>query len=129
MAIPAFLYMAVAAQGMPAVAALAVGGRHPPIPYRRLATPLVVTFGICAVCGLAMGAMGFHGLLTWTSYDLEMLVRDGLFRPPRFLCVYGVHLGAYIGGAIGVIGGIVWIVRERKRARPANATDSLPAIP
>ncbi len=84
------------------------------LPFRRLAIPLVLTFGICAVCGAAIGLMGYHGLLSWTSHDLEMLVRDNLFRPSRFLCVYGVHLGAYIGGAIGIVAGILWIVRERK---------------
>ncbi len=96
--------------------------RRPQLPYRRLAVPLFMTFAICTVCGTAMGVFGFQGGLTWTSHDLQMLVRDDLFHPARFLCVYGVHLGAYIGGAIGVIGGIFWITQERRRAGIAQTT-------
>lgn len=93
--------------------------RRPQLPYRRLFIPLVMTFAICAVCGVVIGVLGSQGAITWTSHDLEMLVRDDLFRPPRFLCVYGVHLGGYVGGAIGVVGGIIWILRERTRGRPS----------
>ena len=33
------------------------------------------------------------------------MVRREEFRPFRFMAVYGMHLGGYAGGAIGVVGG------------------------
>ena len=51
---------------------------------------------------IALGIAGREGQLTWLSSDLSGIVRENQFRPRQFLCVFGIHLGAYVGGAIGL---------------------------
>lgn len=65
--------------------------------FRRVGTILIAA----AFGGVVGGVLGHFGLLTWTNNELVLLVRARLFRPSRFLCVYGIHLGEYVGGAIG----------------------------
>ncbi len=89
----------------------------PQLSYGRLSRPLVGALACCVAASVALGILGYHGALTWTSADLRMLVHDGLFRPQRFLCVYGIHLGAYVGGVIGAMAGVGWVLRSRVRVR------------
>ncbi len=37
-------------------------------------------------------------------------------NPQRFLTVWGIHLGTYVGGALGMFTGGILIVRERRVA-------------
>jgi hypothetical protein len=84
--------------------------------YRTLLNVLPLIF-LVAACLAGLGAcVGSRGWLAWTSADLEALLRDNLFRPHRFLAVHGMNLGAYVGGAIGTIGAVLWIRRTRRRS-------------
>ena len=67
-------------------------------------------------CAIALGLVGSRGGLAWTSADLAAIVHDDLFRPRRFLCAYGIHLGDYVGGAAGTVVACVWVGRSRKDA-------------
>jgi len=56
------------------------------------------------VCAVLFGVVGYLGGLTSLNEDFPVFLHDNLWRPRRFMCVYGVHLGGYIGG----FGGAVW---------------------
>jgi len=96
---------------------------RPQLPYRRLAGVLGFVFLCCVFFAAVFGLIGRLGGLTWTSDDLQMLARDNLFRPQRFLCVFGIHLGGYVGGVAGTLLGIVWVIRGRPAARSAASLD------
>lgn len=68
MGTPAFLYFIVASQGLPVVAVLAVGGRRPSIPHRRLAI-------LCCVFLISDLLMRAAALLTgnnhWVSWFMQ----------------------------------------------------------
>src|SRR5438874_1963618 len=68
-----------------------------------------------ACCAAALGAAGYAGWLNWVSDDFRMLARENLWRPARLLCVYGIHLGGYVGGAVGTTWAIWRVLRERAR--------------
>jgi len=88
---------------------------RPQLSYRRLLLHLPV-IGIAAVIGAAIGGLaGSRGFLTWTSSDLRDMAREDLFRPVRFMCVYGMNVGAYAGGLIATFVAVVSIVRLRRR--------------
>ncbi len=81
--------------------------------YKQLASHLSMIFAVTIACSLLLGAAGASGWLLWTSNDLADLWHTGDFRPIRFLGVYGIHLGAYIGGAIGITIAVVRIAQAR----------------
>jgi hypothetical protein len=84
------------------------------LPYRTLLKCLPIIF-LIAACFAAAGAWTASlGWFNWTSTDLRGLWRDNLFRPHRFLAVYGMNLGGYAGGVGATIGGALWVRRVRK---------------
>jgi len=84
--------------------------------YRELASILAAVYPMAMICSLLLGAAGAAGWLLWTSGDLAELWRSGDYRPRHFIAVYGIHLGAYVGGVIGTAIALLRI----QRARPAN---------
>lgn len=77
--------------------------QHRQLPYRTLFGVLLMIL-LASACFAAIGAwVGSRGWLSWTSADLRALQRDDLFRPRRFLAVYGMNLGGYVGGSIATI--------------------------
>jgi hypothetical protein len=50
--------------------------------------------------------------------DFEEMVRVNLFRPRRFMCAWGVHLGGYAGGALGTAIAAVRVLYLRKIQAP-----------
>jgi hypothetical protein len=75
------------------------------IPFILIATALFAIIGAWA---------GSHDWLTWTSRELQLIVHDDLFRPYRFMTVYGMNLGAYVGGILGTVGAVIYVRRRRK---------------
>ena len=47
------------------------------------------------------------------------MVRRNEFRPFRFMAVYGIHLGGYIGGAIGAVMAVISIRFARRQLKDA----------
>lgn len=84
--------------------------------YGTIASYAVMIFVVTVVFAILFGAVGAKGWLLWTSSDLAELWRTGDFRPSRFMAVYGVHLGAYIGGAIGTMIAVACIAKARVSA-------------
>jgi hypothetical protein len=91
---------------------------RPQLPFRRLLALMPGVLLAVILSGVALGLIGYHGGLAWTSHELRLLAHDNLFRPPNFMAVFGIHLGAYLGGALGTIWAVSKILRERKQPAP-----------
>ncbi|HEX5241940.1 MAG TPA: hypothetical protein VFW23_01665 [Tepidisphaeraceae bacterium] len=91
------------------------GPNRPQLPYRTL----LGHFGFIAIiavgCSIILGTVGYLGSLTWISSDFRWLAHENLMRPSHFMCVFGIHLGAYLGGTLGVIVSVLRVVARRKR--------------
>jgi hypothetical protein len=83
------------------------------LPYRDLLMLLPIILMVSAVFAMIGGWIGSRGWLAWTSHDLQLLVRDNMFRPSRFMCVYGMNLGGYVGGILATIAGTVYVIQKR----------------
>jgi len=90
----------------------------PQLPYLKMFPLLANILLCCLACALVLGEAGYMGWLAKTSSDFRELVLHDEFRPYRFMAVYGIHLGAYVGGAIGM-GWAVWTIRRSRRRMAA----------
>jgi hypothetical protein len=89
------------------------GGRRQ-LTFHRLAVYLALVFAVTILWSMLLGAAGAMGWLLWTNSDLAEMWKSGEMRPRYFLAVYGIHLGAYIGGAIGTGIALLKIARTRR---------------
>jgi hypothetical protein len=99
------------------------GRRGMPLPYTRLIALLVRIPAVAIVAALIFGLAGYEFLLNSLSPDFQNLAATNLWRPHRFMLVYGIHLGGYIGGALGAIYAFLTIIRER-RQKPSGPPSS-----
>lgn len=88
---------------------------RPQLRYRQLLLLLPPVLLATAAAASLGGWAGAQGWLAWTSRDLRMLAREDLFRPQRFICVYGINLGSYVGALVGTAWATQWIIRRRRR--------------
>jgi hypothetical protein len=97
----------------------------PRLPYSSLVRALLLILAITVSCGAILGLAGYNNLFLPFSEEFRAMVQHDEFRPRRFMAVYGIHLGGYIGGAVGVIAAVIQITRARsKLARAAISTKS-----
>jgi hypothetical protein len=85
------------------------------LPYRTLLRLAAMVFAMAAAFGTAGGLAGNAGLLKGIG-GFEELVAADLWRPTRFMTVWGVHLGGYVGGGVGAAVAIWRIIILRRRA-------------
>jgi len=90
---------------------------RPQLRYRALLAWLPRILLTAAGCGAVFGVIGYFGGLTRFSEDFPLMVHDDLWRPRRFMCVYGIHLGGYIGGFAGASWAAASIWRRRGHER------------
>ncbi|MBN1943070.1 MAG: hypothetical protein JW849_07225 [Phycisphaerae bacterium] len=105
------------------VAVLLANNPHktlPQLPYQSLYRLVAIPVLTAALFGVLGGVLGYGGYLARFSDDLGLLTAHGLWRPERFCCTWGIHLGGYIGGPIG--GFLAVLLLLRKRIRLAGAT-------
>ena len=76
----------------------------------RLLPIILVTAAGFAVLG---GVLGYEGALTHLSPDFEDMARADVFRPRRFMCTWGIHLGGYVGGLLGTFIAAGMVMRKR----------------
>jgi hypothetical protein len=96
--------------------------RWPRLNYRELLKTLPAIFAITIIFAVILGWIGWHGGLNWMSEDFRLMFETNIFRPQHFLATYGVHLGGYVGGLIGTIVAVCWIVVKRKRLAGEDVT-------
>ncbi len=89
--------------------------RHRQLSYARLIARLPGIMGIVALTAIFVGIAGRYYLLNWISQDFRALAADHMWRPRRFMTTYGIHLGGYLGGVIGVAYSVLGIREERSR--------------
>jgi hypothetical protein len=87
---------------------------RPRLSLREMAGFLPSFFAIAAGMGVVFGVMGSFGWLNWISEDFSALFETNLWRPAHFMAVFGVHLGGYIGAAIGIVYNVFRIARRRR---------------
>ena len=91
--------------------------RLPRLTYWDLSRRLAVVLGCCVISAMMLGFCGYMGWLNGLSADFREMTRANQFRPRRFLMVFGIHLGGYVGGLAGTLMEAVFIRRSRARNR------------
>lgn len=84
----------------------------PRLAYRYILKLLPVALLSAVLTAVCMGMAGYWGAFVSMFPELT----DNLLRPPRFMCVWAIHAGGYLGGAIGTAAIVVHIVRRRRAA-------------
>jgi hypothetical protein len=97
----------------------------PQLPYPRLIARLPAILAITVISAIFFGFAGHYYFLNGISPDFQDMAATNYWRPHRFMAVYGIHLGGYIGGALAVIYSVSSIVHER-RAMLDKAIDLIP---
>lgn len=86
---------------------------RPRLKMRRMLVLIPVIAAGAIACAAIGGGLGASGFLTRFSTDFaEMVARDEM-RPARFMAVFGIHLGGYAGGMLGLIASCVVIWKRR----------------
>lgn len=86
----------------------------PVLGFKAVIRKLPLMLGITVACAAVLGVVGYYGWLAAINDDFSLLIKDNLWRPRRFMAVYGIHLGGYIGGLAGAVATALMIRRERK---------------
>lgn len=91
-------------------------GRHPRLRMRRMFPWVSIVFGGAVVGAVTLGWLGWHDRLPWIRDNFA----EPTLRPRNLMCVYGIHLGGYVGGAIGAFVACARVAQIRRRTpRPA----------
>jgi hypothetical protein len=89
----------------------------PRLSFGRLLGRMWIVILCCVACAALLGTIGYHGGLVWFSSDFGEMVAHDDFRPYRFMAVYGVHLGGYVGGGLGTLWAVRSILIERRKIK------------
>jgi len=83
-----------------------------------LVNQLPLIFLITAATAAIGAWLGYTARLTRFHEDFEWMTSANQWRPRRFMAVYGIHLGGYIGALLGILTAVT-IIRCRRRKIPA----------
>jgi hypothetical protein len=90
-------------------------GNRPRLSHGRLCSALAIIFGITVIFAVGFGVAGYFGVPAHFSDDFRQMIAHDEFRPYRFICVFGVHLGGYVGGLVGCVVAVFYILWQRKK--------------
>ncbi len=93
-------------------------GRRPQLSYPRLAGHLALIFACAVVAAAVLGLLGYAGWPARWSEDFRQMLLHDEFRPRRFMSVYGIHLGGYLGALAGTALAVLHIRHQRKLSPP-----------
>ena len=103
------------------------GKRSAPLRFGRLYRLLPLMLACPAILASLFGVIGYWGGLVWLNAEFPLLLKDNLWRPYRFMAVYGIHLGGYIGGLLGVFTAVGLIIRQRRSVPNTSRSGYPPA--
>lgn len=92
---------------------------RPRLSYRRLLRLLPLVFGVAILAAICLGIAGYVGAFL-INEDFREMLRGDQWRPRRFMAVYGIHLGGYLGGVLGTAIAVVRVTRTRKALAPLD---------
>jgi hypothetical protein len=84
---------------------------------RQLVKMLPIVLMTAMGLGVLGGILGYEGMLTHLGTDFEDMNRADIFRPRRFMCTWGVHLGGYVGGLLGTLIAAGMVMEKRRRRK------------
>jgi hypothetical protein len=93
----------------------------PQLPRRTLLKFLPLILGITATTAAIGAYLGYTAHLTRFNADFPEMLRSDLWRPRRFMAVYGIHLGGYLGGALSLLITVRLILHKRKQVARATS--------
>jgi hypothetical protein len=96
---------------------------RPQAPYRTLIGMLGVIAVITIAFAIVLGILGSRGALNWISSDFSDMFRANLMRPSRFVGVFGIHLGGYVGGLLGLVVSLLLLLRIRVQAHARSKSE------
>jgi hypothetical protein len=88
----------------------------PQLPYPRLLATLPLIFTVTVITACLFAAAGYAGAFTLLSTDFHEMLRRDEFRPRRFMLVFGLHLGGYVGALLGTAAAVLRVRRDRRAA-------------
>lgn len=94
--------------------------RGPVVPIRRMLKLVWLVFVPAVVLAVVLGTAGYFGAWKNLTQDFRCIWAENMFRPRTFMAVWGMHLGAYIGGFIGTVSLAAWILKKRFSQRGAT---------
>jgi hypothetical protein len=92
--------------------------QRPRLTYAHLLARLPLILLCTIAFAIALGAAGATGWLPWLLEDVREILHHDQPRVTRFLLVYGIHLGGYIGGLIGTIAAVLSLLKQRRFGSP-----------
>jgi hypothetical protein len=90
----------------------------PQLPHKTLLKFLPLVMLITATTAALGAYLGHAGHLTRFNADFPDMLRTDLWRPRRFMTVFGIHLGGYLGGLLGILTSVTLILLKRRTLRP-----------
>ena len=99
---------------------------RPSLPLLVLIGHLPVVLTGCIVAAAVLGFAGYEGLLARCIDDFAEMLRRDQFRPRRFMAVYGIHLGGYVGGLLGAMIAVVQVRRRRRNLETEKFEKPMP---
>jgi hypothetical protein len=85
---------------------------RPRLPNITLLNQLPIIFLITAATAAIGAILGYTGHLKLFHEDFNWMLQTNQWRPHRFMAVYGIHLGGYIGALLGILTAIFNIRRR-----------------
>ena len=89
----------------------------PQLPQKTLLKFLPLVMLITAATASVGAYLGQTGHLVRFNDDFPEMLRTGLWRPRRFMTVFGIHLGGYLGGLLGILTAVTLILHKRRQLR------------
>jgi hypothetical protein len=89
--------------------------------YPQLFRQIPMIFAITAATAAVGALLGYAGLLKRFHEDFPGMIANNLWRPRRFMTVFGIHLGGYAGALLALVVAVVRVRRQRRTASPPRA--------
>jgi hypothetical protein len=100
---------------------------RPQLPQKTLLKFLPLIMLITATTAALGAYLGHTGHLTRFNDDFPEMLRTNLWRPRRFMTVFGIHLGGYLGGLLALLTTIPLILLKRRNL--SRAAHGFPVSP